>query len=350
MNGWRQRCALVLGCLVVLTEPALTPADQAPATRTFLRGMVVSCPRGGQIWGTSDMARSLEELASLGVDWIAIHPYARVERDGSVQFRAAADTEFLRQAVTIAEKAGIALFWKPHLAYWGSFGWRGDIQFGEDELAWSRFFDSYQRFIVDQAAFAERAGIRLFAVGVEYEKTIQHETEWRRIVAAVRRVYSGRLTYAANWDGVDRVPFWDAVDLIGVHAYFPLTQDDVPDRRQLWRAWDAPLDQLQQLSRRHGDKPVLFAEIGYPRSSTAAREPWLAENDDRPEVRSLRRALVEVALQRIEAEPFIEGMFWWKWIPGDDRWDRDFSMRDSEARQALASHWAASPATAPTAQ
>jgi hypothetical protein len=46
-----------------------------------------------------------------------------------------------------------------------------------------------------------------------------------------------------------------------------------------------------------------------------------------------------VALERLVAEPALEGIFWWKWIPGDNRFDRDFSMRDPEAREALASHW-----------
>jgi len=146
------------------------------------------------------------------------------------------------------------------------------------------------------------------------------------------------------------VPFWDAVDLIGVHAYFPLTESSAPDRQQLWQAWDQPLNQLRRLSERYGNKPVLFAEIGYPRSATAASAPWVAHNDDRLQVRTLRRTLVEVALQRIEPEPFVEGMFWWKWIPWDDRWDRDFSMKDGETRQALERHWGVTPATAPTAQ
>ena len=287
----------------------------------------------------------------MGVDWIAIHPYAGIARDGRLRFRTAAATDYLPRAVEIAAAAGIELFWKPHLAYWGSFDWRGDIQFGADEVAWDRFFSSYAEFIVDQARFAENAKVDLFAVGVELERTTHRETDWRRIIAAVRAVYSGRITYAANWDSLERVPFWDAVDLIGVHAYFPLSGDAAPDRKSLWAGWNEPLDALRELSRQHGDKPVLVAEIGYSRSADAAREPWVPRNENRPEVRSLRKDLMEIALERIEAEAFVAGMFWWKWIPGDDRWDRDFSMKDSEARQALERFWAFDGAsTSPTAR
>ena len=216
--------------------------------------------------------------------------------------------------------------------------------------SWQRFFEGYQSFIVDQARFAESLGVDLFSVGVEYEKTTVHEAEWRQIIAAVRSVFTGRLTYAANWDSLERVPFWDALDSIGVHAYFPLTEGTTRDRSALSRGWDRPLAELEALSRRHQGKKVLFAEIGYPRSPRAAIEPWIPDNRDQPEVLDLRQTLIEVALERIEEAPFVEGMFWWKWIPGDNRWDRDFSMKDREARQALRRYWGSEEPTALSAQ
>ena len=41
--------------------------------------------------------------------------------------------------------------------------------------------------------------------------------------------------------------------------------------------------------------------------------------------------------------PLVVGMFWWKWIAGDWRFDRDFSLRNPEAREALRSAWAGTP-------
>jgi hypothetical protein len=296
------------------------------------------------------MASSLTELTSLGVEWVAIHPYAGVRKDGTIRYRPAAEMDYLQRAATLARTAGVQLFWKPHLAYWGSFTWRGDISFGEDATAWRRFFDGYREFIVDQARFAESIGVDLLAVGIEYEKTTHHETEWRAIIAAVRAVFSGRLTYAANWDSLERVPFWDAVDLIGVHAYFPLSQEDYPDRTAIDRGWDRPLEQLTHLSQSLADKPILFAEIGYPRSVRAAAEPWVPDNQTSSEVRRLRRTLIEVAVQRVEQTPAVAGMFWWKWIPGDNRWDRDFSMKDEEARDAVLDLWGKTSAIPTTAR
>ena len=58
-----------------------------------------------------------------------------------------------------------------------------------------------------------------------------------------------------------------------------------------------------------------------------------------------------MALARIAAEPLVLGMFWWKWIPGDWRYDRDFSMRNPEAKAALTARWVdtGEPVDTPTA-
>jgi len=321
---------------------AAGPPIAAAAAETpfmFIRGMVVSCPRAGEIWGSEAMRTSLRTLKTLGVEWVAIHPYAWVRRDGELRFTPAAETKYLDRAVQIATEADVRLFWKPHLGYWGSFEWRGAIEFGDDEAAWQRFFDGYRQFIVDQAAFAGRAGVPIFAVGVETDKTVHREQEWREIIRAVRAVYDGEITYAANWDRVEEIPFWDAVDWIGVHAYFPLSTEPTPSLETIHGAWDRHLEQLANLSKRHGDKPVLLAEIGYNRSPAAAQEPWDYEVDDTPSTRALRRRLMEVALIRAEADPVVGGMFWWKWMPGTGR-RRNFSMADEEARRTIEKAWA----------
>lgn len=331
--------SLVLVVFFVGRAAPKTTTAAAEGSGEFLRGMTVSCPTWGPIWGSPAMAQSLDELAALGVQWISIHPYARVGRDGSLRFRPAASLDFLERAVQLVRERNLQLFWKPHLAYWGSFEWRGTIELGDDEAAWQRFFHQYRDFIVDQARFAESHGIPVFAVGVELEATTHREREWREILAAVRQVYGGRVVYAANWDRLDRVPFWDAVDSIGVQAYFPLSSETAPSRQAVWEGWNEPLDRLQALSERHG-KPVLLTEIGYARSVTAAATPWSNRTESSAQARQVRARLLEVALERLPGEPWIEGMFWWKWIPGSTRDDRDFSMKDPEAREALQRYWA----------
>lgn len=335
--------------LLILLACGASPAPK----EGFLRGMTITCPRSGQIWGTQAMAEALAEVRSLGVQWVAIHPYARIGRDGSVGFRPAdagpGGDGTLARAVAMSRQQGLKMFWKPHLAYWGNFAWRGEIQFGDDEAAWKRFFEGYRGWILDQAAFAEAQGLPLFAVGVELDATAHREEEWRQVIAEVRKVYKGHITYAANWDTFEKVPFWDAVDLIGVQAYFPLSSADDPSRQELTAGWRQALTQLAAHSRRIGSegsgaKRVLFTEIGYNRAPNAAREPWDYHVDDTPAHRRLRQRLMETAIEVLEQDPLVAGLFWWKWMPGSSPHRSNFSMRDPEARAVLQDAWGAEPA------
>lgn len=326
------------------TPPTLSPRDQViarlGAARPFLRGMTVSCPTNGREWGSPLMTEALREIRPLGVEWVSIHPYAWVGRNGEIRAQRAADLPYLADAVARTRAEKLELFWVPHLAYWGSFEWRGAIDFGDDAAAWRRFFDGYREFIVDQAAFAERQGVKMLAVGLEYEQTTTlHEAEWRRILTEVRAVYHGVVVYSANWDRLDAVPFWDAVDVIGVQAYFPLADRPYPDRAAIERGWAEPLERLAALSRRYR-KPALFNEIGYDLSDKAATEPWLPSTRESAENRALRRRLMEVALARLEREPYLLGMFWWKWLPARPAHDPDFNMEDPDARALLREYWA----------
>lgn len=321
-------------CLGASAEAAPRPLPEAP-----MRGMTVSCPGYGRIWGSDAMKEALGALGALGVRWTAVHPYAGVRRDGRIRWTPAADTGYLSRCVDIARSAGQHLFWKPHLAYWGSFDWRGAIHFSE-RAEWRRFFSGYRDFVVDQATFAEKARLPLFSIGVEYKQTMHEASAWRSIIREVRRVYRGPITYAANWDEVTKVPFWSELDLVGVQAYFPLSDDPDASTSALIRAWDAPMARLVQVSRRSGGRPVLFTELGYPRSVRAAKSPWAPDTDSSPRAIELRRRLLDAALARLAVEPLVRGVFWWKWIPGYSPWDGDFSMKDPEAQATLRRHWA----------
>lgn len=326
--------SVVLGLLIA--APTLAADATSAEERPFARGVVVSCPGYGEIWGSSAMREAVRELKTLGVEWVQIHPYARVDRSGQVSFRPAAQRAYLEQAVQIVRSEGLQLFIKPHLSYWGSFTWRGAITF-ETDAEWRRFFDGYRAFILDQARFARDHHVPALAVGTELELAVGFEDRWRSLIADVRALYDGHLTYAANWDGLERVRFWDALDSIGVQAYFPMG-DRSSSRSALNARWSGLLTDLRQLSTRW-DRPIVLAEIGYTRSVDAAARPWEAARQSTPEAIQLRTALADIALERAAEAPFILGMFWWKWIPGGSWFQRDFSMRDPEMKALLDQHW-----------
>jgi hypothetical protein len=179
------------------------------------------------------MARTLDELKSLGVNSIAIHPYAQIQNDGHVRFRASDNFRHISVPLDWARERGLSVMLIPHIAYWGTkFLWRGDINF-QTTGEWDRFFNDYETWIVQMAQVAEAHGAATFCIGLEFTYAQKFDARWRKIIAAVRQVYHGKLTYGGNWDSFQEVTFWDALDYIGVLAYFPLTKSVNPSEAEI---------------------------------------------------------------------------------------------------------------------
>jgi len=82
----------------------------------------------------------------------------------------------------------------------------------------------YREFILHYADLAS-APSRGAGRGDELGGTSKREREWRAIIAEVRKHFKGSLVYCANWaDDLHQTQFWDALDWIGVQAYYPLSK------------------------------------------------------------------------------------------------------------------------------
>ncbi len=328
--------ALGVGALV-MQRPRGTPVVVPGAER--LRGVTVSCQTWGWEWGDPAMARTMDELGALGANAIAFHPYASIQPDGGVHWRYEDRPPWIVRPLAWAKERGMSAMVIPHLAYWGSpFKWRGDIRFS-DPAAWSRFFAEYERWIVGLASVAEEGGAPLFCVGLEYTHAQKFEAEWRRIIAAVRAVYRGRITYGANWNEIDAVPFWDALDHVGVLAYFPLTIGPDPTPRMLDKAWERRAQELSAISARTG-KSILFVELGYDVRDDAAARPWADDGEVGPGARAVQVRCLEAGLRFCESAPWLAGVFLWKWFPDLRDHEREtFDLRAPETREAIRTAW-----------
>ncbi len=128
--------------------------------------------------------------------------------------------------------------------------------------------------------------------------------------ARVREVYRGPLTYSANFDTYRGIGFWDALDFVGVSAYFSLSDAKDPSPAELAEGWDRALAPLAEISRRF-DRPVLLTEVGYPAVAGAARAPW--REAPGPADVWLQSRLYEAAFRAASRRPFIVGAFPWLW-------------------------------------
>ena len=317
--------------------PSHTTGDESPGV---VRGITISTHGIGRDWGTDVMPPTLRDIASLGANWVSTHPYAQIHRDGRVSFRAFDPDEqpppHIRRPVDDAHEAGLRVFIKPHIAYWGSgFSWRGDIDF-EDEGARARFFETYRAWIV-AVARASR-GADAFCVGTELDRLLD-EGEWRGIIAAVREVTDAKLTYAANWTDFERVKFWDALDAVGIQAYFPIATEPTDDADVLKDGWRTRMGELRAYSERIGKK-IVFTELGYNRSFNTPVKPWEAAMDGE-EALATQSACYAVALAAIETEPSVVGAFLWKWFPQPSRRrrDHDFRLQHPTIRTTIEAAW-----------
>jgi hypothetical protein len=305
----------------------------------FFKGVTVSCQTWGVEWQTPAMAKTLDELQSLGANSVAIHPYARISEDGHVRFRTIDNDRHITVPLEWARERGMAVMLVPHIAYWGTkFSWRGEIDF-TSETEWDRFFSEYETWIVTMARLAESHGAQLFCVGLEFTHAEKFDARWRQIIASIRKVYHGKLTYGANWNEYANVRFWDALDFIGVLAYFPLTDRPNPSTAELTAAWSKRCGELEAFSKRNGGKQFVFTEIGYNENARAAAEPWSFKTGGE-HATEIQAACVDAALSLTAKHSFLAGMFLWKWfpeLPHDE--EEDFRLQTPTIKALIAKHW-----------
>ena len=312
----------------------------ARAGEPFIKGVTVSAQTWGKEWATPQMCATLDELKALGANAIAIHPYARIAANGNLSFDENPKLDYVSTPLRWAHERGLQVMLIPHIAYWGSpFLWRGEINFPE-AAGWDRFFTDYERWIVKMARLAEENHAEIFCIGLEYGPSQKFLERWRKIIAAIRAVYHGRITYGANWDEIENVPFWDDLDFIGVLAYFPLTSAPNPTPVQLAAGWEKWMEKLGALSKQHG-KPVLFTEIGYNKSERCAAEPWDFHHEAGPAAEEMQARCIEQALLLHDRYRFLAGMFFWKWFPDlPSPQIETFDLRTPRLKALLAKHWA----------
>ena len=336
MGTERTVIAWVLGTVLILGG-FLSGVEIAQAEAP-VRGITLSTHRDGSDWGWDSIQPTLDRIQQIGANWVAIHPYAWIADDGSVRFRGIDPQRppaALARPIQEAHERGLKILIKPHIGYWGSsFSWRGEIAF-ETQEQWARFFDSYAEWITQLAAASSEADG--FAVGTELDATLSHEREWREIIAAIRGVSDAPLCYAANWADYQRVPFWDELDVIGVQAYFPLSDSVDPSEEQLREGWAKVLTELDAYAAAR-DRYVLFTELGYNRSYTAAARPWEYGNDGE-EAAVLQARCLRVALELIEREPRVIGAFLWKWFPEPHPVGRNFQLAVPHMLEVIRSVW-----------
>ena len=306
----------------MLTTILLALTLAAPVESSMpVRGVTLAHLHRGDVgYGSPAAARQMSRIAELGGNWVALSDFAYMADVKRPGLRWGGDRSLtrqgIRQSVADAHAAGLKVMLKPHIwsrAFWGGDVWHADIVM-QNDADWRAFFDAYTKYVVRDAQLAQEAGADALCVGVEMQGTSGREADWRRLITEVRRVYDGPITYCAAFEEYADVPWWDAVDAVGISAYFKLTDDRLADEAALRRGWQKVYDELAAFHGRVG-KPIVFLELGYTASATAGMEPWAHTPVD-PDV-DYQARLYRVALEEAGKRDFLLGVFLWKWFTAD---------------------------------
>jgi len=318
--------------LARLTLALLLIAAPASAAPPEVRGVSLAhLHHGGGVDGYgSDACRAqLDAIAALGANRVALTTFAFMEAVDRPAIRATFGSEdrggALARTVADARARGLRVLLKPHV--WSrDFArgkWPGDVRMAS-EAEWDAWFAAYTVFVLRHARIAQEAGAEALSIGCELQSATEpHLTpRWRKLIAEVRAVYKGHVTYSAAWEEWQQIGFWGDLDSIGTNAYWKLT--DVPadgsatDDAALRAGWARVYERLEPFARRQG-RPVCFTELGYSPSRLAPSEPWAYHvvNPD-PE---LQARLYRVALEEAAKRDWVAGAFVWKWYTSAD-WQR----------------------------
>ena len=290
------------------------PQRNTPPSLPFLDGIsfaMLNRLEGGYHAPAVDL--QLERLRDLGANSVSLMPFAYQPKptEPALRFMNRSPTSETDVGVIYAARrahaAGFHVLWKPHI--WLSYdSWPGDVEM-PDEAAWAAWWSSYRRYVAHHALLAQWTDCDLFSIGVELGKTVGREREWNELIASVRWLYDGAVTYSGNWHGdYDQAPFWDRLDFVGVDAYFPLAHQDAATPLAIAEGARGVAEKLRQAAERFG-KPILLTEVGYAARTGAWVEPHREGGDFSTEHQALA---YEALLGALGRPPWLRGIFAWK--------------------------------------
>ena len=298
----------------------------------------------------------LVRLRDLGVTHLTLVAFGWQERASSTEIGVDTTAGWyseshvgIRTLSRQAHALGMEVILKPHLWVGGYDEAQNRSKIGFESAArWRAWEAEYRRFLMMYARLAAEVAADVLVLGTELTRAATERPDfWRGLAADVRAVYDGDLTYAANWhEAYRQVPFWDALDYVGVQAYFPLTDAESPSSAALRDGWASHRDDLAAVHERTG-RPILFTEVGYRSAPGAAKAPWTwPERDEATTPNDALQARCYQAFLSIFAQaPWMKGSIIWKWHPPAEVERRTGFTPQGKPAEAVLRRWFRGTAT-----
>jgi len=307
---------------VFLTTACSVGSRNEIPDRPFMKGVAFT-----GYWSTAYQGQapllSLDALRTTDAGWISIlvTAYQMTIDSTEIDFtgeRTPTD-ESVGALVNYARSAGLKVMLKPHVDLEADpEHYRGQIGSNFSESGWQAWFAAYEAFIIHYAALAESLNCEVFCAGCELGGTAGRAGEWRSIISGIREIYHGKLVYADNLaeTNPDAVTWWDELDYIGQDVYPTLSQEIDPTEEELRLGWSYLVGRLSYLSERW-QLPVILTEIGCRSVLGGAINPWDWQKTGPPDM-EIQKKYYQAAFQALTGRDWLQGMFWWQWLPDPD--------------------------------
>lgn len=309
-------------------EPLETTArrDGAPESapnKALIIGM--TCPA----WHANDFTaptvdRALADFHNSNIKWVAAVTTGYQNDPYSLKVAAdpekTAPPEELERFIKSAHDRGQKVMLKVHVNLAveekDNHVWRGLIC-PLNELDVDAWFASYEKFLMRYVDVGIRQHVELMTVGVELKSLTHYQSHWRALIATIRkRGYTGKLTYCSLHDDFNKIAFWDALDYIGIDAYFSLSSSEKPKLDDFISGWLWHVQRLENFSKSKG-KPILFTELGFNNLKGASNYPWHWVGSSK-DLNNLEQALCyHASFSVLTKQKWFAGMFWWTWDLGE---------------------------------
>ena len=260
---------------------------------------------------------SMKPVLEVNANWVCIMPFAFSRTNESfVKFDNARQwwgerSDGAAATIGFAKKLGLKTLLKPQVWFSGG-AFTGNYDAGSEE-AWQEYEAQYRQYIITMARVAEEHQVEMFAVGTEYGTFAKTRPDfWRKLIKEVRSIYKGKLTYAANWDTYKYIPFWDQLDVMGIDAYFPISDDKDPSMASMLLGWQKWANEIELEQKKH-KLPVIFTEFGCRTTDYALKEPWSSDKGGAVNLDVQGRAY-QAMFKVMDEYDWFKGGFVWKWF------------------------------------
>jgi len=277
---------------------------------------------------------SLTELKIIGADYIAVTPtwFQTTKYSNKIYPTEKTPTDSaVRYVIDLAHILCFKVMLKPHL----------DVEDGSSRIEISPtsiddWASAYRKFINHYAVIARATKVDEFCIGTEL-KGLSGSPIWQEIIDSIKAIYTGPLTYAANWNEYPNVNFWSKLDYIGIDAYFPIAvsrEATVEEYLDNLRLWIEQIDHFQGVV----NKKIIITEVGFRSIKGSGVNPWDWQYSGIMDVRSQADAY-RIVLQTLPTKDWLAGIFFWYWPCLLDYDITGYSPYNKEAEEILRTFW-----------